>query len=233
MALTDNLLAFYRLDDISDSSGNNRTLTNNGNVSFAPGKIGNAAVFDGSNFLTSPMTQSGITDFSISAFVNVSDTSAQWLVSGRNSAGDMSGIELLIYSQNLYFGANGEYIISSEQINANEWIHLAGTANGSTYKIYINANLVATETKVSGSISETRPITIGSNSSGDYGLTTGQIDAVGIWSRALSDAEVAELYNNRAGGEVVDGVWVPAPPVLGYVKLGGTSKLSGRVKFGA
>ena len=52
MALTDNLQAFYKLSDLSDSSGNNRTLTNNGNVSFASGKLGNAAVFDGSNYLS-------------------------------------------------------------------------------------------------------------------------------------------------------------------------------------
>ena len=98
----------------------------------------------------------------------------------------------------------------------------------------------------------------------------GQIDAVGIWNRALSDAEVAELYNNGTGlelgryrgewdnfayygeGDIVTlnglkymlahqaGWTVGGSPALGYgwqrhgsfVKLGGTSKLSGRIKIG-
>lgn len=33
-------------------------------------------------------------------------------------------------------------------------------------------------------------------------MLNGSIDAVGIWNRALSDAEVAALYNNGTGLEV-------------------------------
>jgi hypothetical protein len=54
----------------------------------------------------------------------------------------------------------------------------------------------------------------------------GQIDAVGIWNRALSDAEVAELYNNGTGLEL-EGV---AQPTL--VKLQAPVKLIGKIKFG-
>ncbi len=52
------------------------------------------------------------------------------------------------------------------------------------------------------------------------------IDAVGIWNRALSDAEVAELYNNGTGLEL-DGV---AQPTL--VKMQAPVKFFGKVKFG-
>jgi hypothetical protein len=52
------------------------------------------------------------------------------------------------------------------------------------------------------------------------------IDAVGIWNRALSDAEVAELYNNGTGLEL-DGV--PQPTL---VKLQAPVKFMGKVKFG-
>ena len=60
---------------------------------------------------------------------------------------------------------------------------------------------------------------------GSYGFN-GQIDAVGIWNRALSDAEVAELYNNGTGLEL-DGV---AQPTL--VKMEAPIKFFGKVKFG-
>ena len=54
----------------------------------------------------------------------------------------------------------------------------------------------------------------------------GSIDAVGIWNRALSDSEVAELYNNGTGLEL-DGV--PQPTL---VKLQAPVKFMGKVKFG-
>jgi hypothetical protein len=60
--------------------------------------------------------------------------------------------------------------------------------------------------------------------SGDF--LNGQIDAVGIWNRALSDAEVAELYNNGTGLEL-DGV---AQPTL--VKMQAPVKFFGKIKFG-
>jgi hypothetical protein len=82
MALTDNLQAFYKLSDLSDSSGNNRTLTNNGNVTFASGKIGNAAVFDGSNQLqvVNPIAEG--TEYSVAGWVNFSNfDSLQFILS--------------------------------------------------------------------------------------------------------------------------------------------------------
>ena len=73
MALTDNLLAFYKLSDTSDSSGNNRTLTNNGNVSFASGKIGNAAVFDGQSYLTNSVDITNYSGLTIAMWIKATN----------------------------------------------------------------------------------------------------------------------------------------------------------------
>lgn len=43
-----NLRAYYHLEDVNDSSGNSRTLTNNNSVTFASGKFNNAADFGSS-----------------------------------------------------------------------------------------------------------------------------------------------------------------------------------------
>jgi hypothetical protein len=229
MALTDNLQAFYKLSDTSDSSGNNRTLTNNGNVSFAAGKIGNAAVFDGSNYLQAPINQAGIADFSISAWVNISSEMA-WIVDGVTGSGDgfsYGGIELYYESGNVYFGAyieGGNYVTAQTDIN--QWKHLAGTRTGGIYKLYIDGFLANTEVLSDSLIPGGNPIGIGANSDGTWGNVIGQIDAVGIWNRALSDAEVAELYNNGTGLEL-DGV---AQPTL--VKMQAPVKFFGKIKFG-
>jgi hypothetical protein len=54
----------------------------------------------------------------------------------------------------------------------------------------------------------------------------GQIDATGFWNRALSDAEVAELYNNGTGLEVGT-----TPTLNTLTKIQGNAKFYGKVKF--
>ena len=96
MALTNNLLAFYKLDNTTDSSGNGNTLTNNGNVSFASGKIGNAAVFDGTNNLqvTNPISEGA--EYSLAGWVNFSNfDSLQFIMSFGGDMGVLyhNGVE--------------------------------------------------------------------------------------------------------------------------------------------
>jgi arabinan endo-1,5-alpha-L-arabinosidase len=231
MALTDNLQAFYKLSDLSDSSGNNRTLTNNGNVSFASGKIGNAAVFDGQSYMESNLTEIN-NDFSVSGWIKPNEINSYTACFGINQYTDGllfrvgSGVDQLYV-----FGA----WVTVGSFSPEVWTHVLITGSNGIAKAYVNNELAVTVSydATMGFGATPNFIAGASRHNLEQDLLNGQIDAVGIWNRALTDAEVAELYNNRAGGEVVDGVWTPAPPVLGYVKLGGTSKLSGRVKFGA
>ena len=218
MALTDNLQAFYKLSDLSDSSGNNRTLTNNGNVSFASGKIGNAAVFDGSNYLSK--ADFSVTDFSVSFWCKIPTLQdANPLVDfypklgletdsiGRISTGDFS-------SFNTWSDAG--------VILANEWHHIVATIVGTTATLYVNNVLITSDVNEAYGNSNSRlaiPVM-------GFQGNERQIDAVGIWNRALSDAEVAELYNNGTGLEL-DGV---AQPTL--VKMQAPVKFFGKVKFG-
>ena len=85
------------------------------------------------------------------------------------------------------------------------WLHLVGTyRNGVGACLYINGTLEASNTGVSGLIntSGSDPVTIGAQI--DNGtlrrLWRGQIDDVRLYSRALSAAEVSELYSLYADG---------------------------------
>lgn len=220
MALTDNLQAFYKLSDLTDSSGNNRTLTTHGNVSFASGKIGNAAVFDGSNCLTGESLLVGNT-FSVAGWVN-------------NKSGDQCGI---VY-QNTGFGISilggvieltdlrsfGEYTTS--QIPQNIWNHFAVSVNNGLAKIFVNGALELEVTNPSNVVDLNGQAGLGIGGNGSFVGGTKDIDAVGIWNRALSDAEFVELYNNGTGLEL-DGV--PQPTL---VKMQAPVKFMGKVKFG-
>jgi hypothetical protein len=63
------------------------------------------------------------------------------------------------------------------------------------------------------------------------GIYTGEMDAFGIWNRALSDAEVAELYNSGTGLEIDNGGnGGGGNPTL--VKMQAPVKFFGKIKFG-
>ena len=216
MALTDNLLAFYKLSDTSDSSGYNRTLTNNGNVTFAPGKIGDAGVFDGSNQLqvVNPIAEGA--EYSIAGWVNFSNfESLQYIFSFGNDMGVLyhNGVSP---AEVIFTPSVGSYIGVGTP-SAGDWhfIYASRKANGD-YAISIDNGALVT-----GNAGETY---YGTFEIGN--LLNGSIDAVGIWNRALNSAEVAELYNNGTGLEL-DGV--PQPTL---VKLQAPVKFLGKVKFG-
>jgi len=240
--LEDGLQAFYKLSDTSDSSGNNRTLTNNGNVSFAPGKIGNAAVFDGSNFLQSNVQQPS-TAMTVSVWAKLNNTNGPRFlidsVTGNNWSGGGFGITTDNGSVNSYVfhggeGGEGVALFTGSvdlTLSTDVWYHIVGTHDTSTGlgKLYINGSLnnsVQHNRNDPFGGDRTNPVAFGSNADGTYGLIDGQIDAVGIWNRALSDAEVAELYNGGAGLEL------NGEPQPTLVKLQAPVKFMGKVKFG-
>jgi sialidase-1 len=240
MALTDNLQAFYKLSDTSDSSGNNRTLTNNGNVSFASGKIGNAAVFDGSGYLNVEDTSFAFSgDFSISSYFKLTqamneDSFAHIVqgVAGGDTPGDwFFGIaKTLSWANNangLAFGTHWAIypLVTAEfSPELNTWYHAAVKRSNGTITLYINGQAI-------GSAADTNPrtasgLSFGKSDGSGGGALYGSVDAFGIWNRALSDAEFAALCNNGTGLEL-DGV---AQPTL--VKLQAPVKFMGKVKFG-
>ena len=241
-ARPDGLLAFYQLSDLTDSSGNGATLTNNGNVSFTSGKIGNAAVFDGSGWLSCPVPQPSIA-VSVSAWVYLNDTNGPKFVVDSVTGNNWSGGGFGLITENgdvtmyVFYGGlgGGEGVGYSTpagiSLNTQQWYHIAGTYDTSTRtgKVFVDGILKNTQTFESGDPfggNLTNPVGIGSNATGNWGLFDGQIDAVGIWNRALSDAEVAALYNNGTGLEVGG-----EAPAASLVRISGGSKFFGRVKF--
>ena len=208
MAITNNLLAFYKLDNTNDSSGNNRTLTNNGNVSFASGKIGNAASFDGQNYFSSTGNAVlGTSDFSVAGWVNATnlDSSQKMYYVGGSNGFTISLMDGILHTANA--DVADLYDFNSSDITNNSWFHLLVKRSGAIFTAYVNGQSIGTHD--SGDIIEFTGDSqfVGAYIGGGYNLE-GQIDAVGIWNRALSDSEVAALYNNGTGLEL------PAGPVI-------------------
>lgn len=210
-----NLMAFYRLDDNADSSGNgNHMSISSGGVNFSSaGKIGNAATFTGNplQYLSnSSLSFTSKTAISLAAWVKRSSTAggARNILStggvGNNSNGvglyadEVNGLKWVPFN-------NTELPFSSELFTNDVWFHtvLVGTRSGSvtSWTLYINGSAHDMVT-ASGWFdnSSKNGLLIGRSNEGQNAI--GQIDAVGIWSRALTVGDISDLYNSGGGLEI-------------------------------
>jgi len=98
----------------------------------------------------------------------------------------------VILSLNL--GKNGNYTWTQLRHGGypiNKWMHVAGTYDGSSMKLYIDGKLEE-EQSASGTMStNTDPLYIGTR--GGYSTWNGDISDVHIYSKAFTDKEIADL----------------------------------------
>jgi hypothetical protein len=196
------LQAFYKLSDLTDSSGNNLTLTNNGDVTFASGKIGDAAIFSGSNSLEKSPFNIGQT-FSVSFWANLNSlVEYGWLTI---QYGGFCIYTRLDGSLEVGDGMSWNFVTAAGVVETGVWKHYCLSVSNGVGSLYVNNNL---EANSAGSppldLSDTgdRPFGIGGESVSNNGYADGSIDAVGIWNRALNEAEVSALYNSGNGLEL-------------------------------
>ncbi len=211
------LAAFYKLDNLNDSSGNGNTLTNIGGVDFVVGKIGDAAEFDGANYLESESVNlSELTELTICFWVRHEDSENNVL---NEAAGDWdAGVGPIVIA----FGGLGQYklygystlgvaINTEEEFTVldatprnSDWRFIAIRYTGTSLQLKTNNEGWIT-TAVTGALGLAE--TNGYFRMGDGGDNVpiaegGNLDAFGIWKRSLSDAEISLLYNNGNGREI-------------------------------
>lgn len=200
MALTTGLIAYWDMQGNSTDvtgGGDNGTDTNI-TYSSANGLIGQGAGFNGSSSnitLANTITQ---TDFTIAGWIKTSFVGAgsyQTLASWTGSY--YLVIQASANNYDVQFGTAGG-AINSSRINLNDgnWHQLVVTITGSTSgALYIDGVADGTGT-VSPFIGLTMYFGSINNTSN---FLTGNLDEIGIWSRALSGAEITQLYNGGAG----------------------------------
>ncbi len=100
---------------------------------------------------------------------------------------------------------SGEAVSSNININVGEWVHVATTKNGQTYKLYINGNLAITKTIVSSPTINTLHISnLERNNILEGYYFDGSINDIRIWNKELTQSEIntninAELSGNEDG----------------------------------
>jgi len=210
-----NLLAFWKLNDTSDSSGNNNNLTNINGVTFQPALIGNGARTAWGNngsYLTTNLAIDG--DATLSMWFKWDSLP----VANPNGFSDRYPLVVqkypyfAIYSNSNYprqLGltdlATWGIVSDNEVFTVGEWCHIVTTFENGHARVYANGNLIL-ETpsgRTNGLNSGGRLLGWGGDNvdaATSYGTDT-NFDAIGIWDRVLTMSEIQALYNNGAGLE--------------------------------
>ena len=209
MALTDNILAYWNLNDngsggvsLVDSTGNGNTFTNNYGVALGAGIIDGGGQFNNANWLqTSALPAFGTSNFSISAWVNPNVSQAGYPVIFNTrvvDSPDISGFTFGVNGDQLFVYADTFLIASAGSIPANVWSYVTLVRSGDDLSVYVNGSSVA-----SGSVAGYDFTQSGASVAGFQTASTwywnGNIDEVGVWNRALTSTEITQLYNSGTG----------------------------------
>jgi hypothetical protein len=235
MALTDNLLAYWKLDDTSwsDSSGNGHTLTDNNGVTTITGKISGAADLTGGGKYLSYSNFPNTDDISVSFWMKWDGTFPNYELaipinrwSGNTAPAGREWLFIITQNNNhINFGINDASTTNvSYPIVADVWYFICGTYDSATgTKTLTVNNGIATVTDTPAPIfSASSPdLIIGryTDLSPSYDFS-GVIDEVGIWSRVLTQNEITSIYNGGIGNTYLFSLYADS---LAYWKLDDTS----------
>ena len=211
MALIDGILAYWNLNNdgsgnvsLVDSTGNGNTLTNN-NVALGAGIIGNGGQwptpYTAGEWLENDSINISSGAVSYSFWVYPSPFSDQSFYVPI-CLGNASRVAPVINPDgSIQILLNGDFISTDLSVNFSAWnnivVVLDGSGNCVTYLNGVAGN------SASYSFDNLQNIYLGcandqASVGGSY-ILEGNLDEVGLWTRALSQTEITELYNNGVG----------------------------------
>lgn len=189
----------------------------------AAGKEGNALKLNGTAnaYATLPTgIVSTLSDFTVSTWVKM-DAIANWMrvfdfgnsttqymflsvQAGTTTVNNVSASTVRYAIRN---GGTEQYVSAPFVFPMNTWVHLAVTQSGDTARLYINGELVSTNTSLSILPSQLTPAGTTTGTTLNYlgksqfsdPIFNGSIDEYKIYTRALSSAEIADNLNISQG----------------------------------
>lgn len=222
--------AYWKLDGLTDSHGAN-TLTNNNGVTFVAGKIGNAAQFASTKFLSiadNAALSMGDIDFLIAAWVNHDSFTGEVAIAGKwNTTNNREYlIEYQQTTQRYRFLVSPDGVDGTNAVLANSFgVPSTGTwnfvvawhdAGANTINIQVNNGAVDSAAYSSGVFNGTASFLVGDINAGGVIPWIGKVDGLLVAKRLYSTAERTALYNYG-----LQGIEYPFPPRLPLVQARG------------
>ncbi|TSC88006.1 MAG: Uncharacterized protein G01um10145_955, partial [Microgenomates group bacterium Gr01-1014_5] len=239
--LSNGLVGYWKMDETAtpslDSSGNASSGTWAGNATSAAGKFGNSISLDGTGDWVSvgAISTLGVTgaNFTACTWFKTSGTQEDIIANGVSTDGTYLLMSYLGKLRgHVWYSSNGNTIDSTATVNDNAWHHGCQVVDNTKIYLYIDGALDNSAT-LSGTKSAVTGTTYIGNRNGVSGGNDfiGTIDEARVYNRALSPAEVSQLYN-FAPGPV--GYWKmdEAPGATSAVDSSGNS-LTGTYTSGA
>lgn len=209
------LLIYNRLDGsgsvlagntVTSTVGANGTAVN-GNaagMSFVSGNLNEGVKFGGDDALNFGAVSAVETIYTLSLWVKRGSVTGNIFVRGNqafclyNPSLQLSAGGVLTLSEN-GCGATGQ--LHQETISATGWTHVAITRNGADVKVFINGDLKVTDSTQPAPTGTTGQISLGatwnSGIPGNSNYSDATLDEFALWTVALTDAQVKEIYSGQ------------------------------------
>jgi len=226
MSLVDDIISYWKFDESSgnaEDSVGSRDLTNVNSVSYVPAVINNGAdlergssqYFSMSKALAGGAYQS-IAQMTISLWVKFESVTTSVREPFFTSWSSNRGILFMKEDSNsmiLILGNGSTVTFDSVAWTPSNgvWYHVAVTYNAGSIKFYLDGTqLGSTQSSTYTTIPTTTQNYFVGRRNDNGNMLDGVIDEMGVWDRALSDSEIAELYN---GGDGLTYPFTPPPSV--------------------
>ena len=205
-----NVVAYWKLEDLSDSSGNSNDLSNNGASSGSTGKINNCYSFDGSNdYMTDGDNGIDQGDYTVNLWFNANSLSRQnmfsfydsgsWTKKMRMRIKDNGG-NIDIRTDSSESSSSDFYVTSSSTVSTGNWYMMTAVRDNGKVTLYLDAGFEADDDN-HGSYTMGSGTSIGATGGGSFVYPfDGLIDEVAIFDVALSSDEIKYLYNSSNPG---------------------------------
>jgi hypothetical protein len=197
------LEGYWQMDEdggtvVSDCSGKGVIGTLNGTFQRIAGRIGPGALhFDGSGYVDLGSTLALSGPISIAAWVKVDSFASNGRVLSKSGAVPNRGFELNLEAKgtaNFQIALDGTNQLGAEDAApSGVWTHIAGVfVPGTELRLFVDGKRAATVTTAATSSVYSQPAQIARRAD-DTGKLMGAVDDVRIYSRVLTDAEIADL----------------------------------------
>jgi hypothetical protein len=217
------LVAYYPFNgNFEDSSGNGNTGNPIGGVAFSTNRfdsVNTAVQFNGIDgyieVANSATLQSPTDEITLAGWINLEEflgVPVAGIVMKTNTSGHGQfglGYEEVTAQPAVYYVQNGGnqgwgYEIS---LNRGQWYFIATTYSENVSKIYLDGILLGSSDLSVPIVPDNNPLTIGLESQADAEYMHGKLDDIRIYSRALTETEILDLYheNGWAGGNQISG----------------------------